>query len=275
MATKTLEQYTAEISKTSANARNALENQIKAIEGNLAQTKNQINENYANQQNQLNEQRNQAAESASLRAAGSGGSFGGAGAIAKRKYYEQAFVPAQTQLQTNQSQALQNAQTQADNNRLSLQSQLAALLDQDSRLAWQAYHDAEEAEKNRQAQLKLAKASSASSYFPSGSSASQQQKYGAVADNSGGFSFRNNGTNNIVKYGTAYFGNGGKQNNNTILQDVAGLFGANSNEYNRLSEILKYNSKKNLTNAAGKTYNYGYLSREDSDLLNRLGLKLG
>lgn len=273
MATKTLEQYTAEISKTSANARNALQNQIDAISGNLAQTQQQINENYANQQNQLNQQRDQAAAAASMRAAGGGGSFGGAANIANRRYYEQTFVPAQTQLQTNQSHALQNAQEQADNNRLSLQSQLAALLDQDSRLAWQAYHDAEEAEKNRQAQLKLA--NSAYKYFPSGSSAIQQLKYDAKHDDDGGLQFYNTGTKNAVKFGTAYFGNGNAGGNDNILNSVGKNFTTDSNEYQRLSEILKYNSKKKLTNAAGKTYNYSYLSKEDADLLNRLGLKLG
>jgi hypothetical protein len=42
-----------------------------------------------------------------------------------------------------------------------------------------------------------------------------------------------------------------------------------------MSEIMKYNGGKNLSNAAGKTYSYGYLSGSDQALLNRLGLKLG
>ena len=272
---KSIAEYTAEVSKSYDNSRKALQNQIDAISGNLAQTQKQINENYANQQNQLNTQRNQAAESASMQAAGSGGSFGGAANIANRKYYEQTFVPAQTQLQTNQSQALENAQTQANNNRLTLETQLAAMNDEISRLGQQRYY--EELERERQAELQrkaIAAQNSVSKYLGQLGSASQL-KYTNSENGAGGYDFWNNSTNQRVKYGTAYFGNGGKQNNNTILRDVAGLFGTNSNEYQRLSEILKYNGKKNLSNAAGKTYNYGYLSKSDSDLLNRLGLRLG
>ena len=59
------------------------------------------------------------------------------------------------------------------------------------------------------------------------------------------------------------------------MNTIADMFGTNSNEYNRMSEIMKYNGGKSLSNAAGKTYNYGYLSGSDAALLNRLGLKLG
>lgn len=270
---KSIAEYTAEVSKSYDNSRQALQKQIDAISGNLAQTQKQINENYANQQNQLNAQRDQAAEAASLRAAGSGGSFGGAANIANRKYYEQSFVPAQTQLNTNQSQALENAQSQANNNRLTLESQLAAMNDEISRLGLQRYYDVLEQE--RQDKLARQQLAAQNAYAKYLNQAPQAQKYNANADAAGGFFFTNNGTGNTVKYGTAYFGNGGKQNNNAILSNVGQLFGTNSNEYNRLSEILKYNGKKNLSNAAGKTYNYNYLSQTDSDLLNRLGLRLG
>ena len=266
---KSIAEYTAEVSKSYDNSRQALQKQIDAISGNLAQTQKQINENYANQQNQLNAQRDQAAEAASLRAAGSGGSFGGAANIANRKYYEQSFVPAQTQLNTNQSQALENAQSQANNNRLTLETQLASMMDEISRLGTQRYYD----ELDRERQERLAKQQLAAHKYLN--QTPQTQKYNANADAAGGFFFTNNGNGNTVKYGTAYFGNGGKQNNNAILSNVGQLFGTNSNEYNRLSEILKYNGKKNLSNASGKTYNYNYLSQTDSDLLNRLGLRLG
>lgn len=153
---KSIEEYTAEVSRSYDNSRNALQNQINAIEGNLAQTKKQINENYANQQNQLNNQRNQASSAASMQAGRSGGSFGGAANIANKKYYEQTFVPAQTQLNTNQSQALENAQSQANSNRLSLEGQLASMNDEISRLGLQRYYDElerERQEKARQAQI--------------------------------------------------------------------------------------------------------------------------
>lgn len=271
---KSIAQYTAEVSKSYDNSRKALQNQIDAISGNLEQTQKQINENYANQQNTLNNQRNQAASAASMNAGASGGSFGGAANIANKKYYEQTFVPAQTQLNTNQSQALENAQSQANSNRLSLESQMAAMNDEISRLGLQRYYDV----LNQERQEKLAKqqlaAQNSISKYLSGATA-QQQKYDAKADASGGYYFTNNNTGGTVKFATAYFGNGGKKNNNSILSNVGQLFGNNSNEYRRLSEILKYNGKKTLSNASGKTYNYSYLSKTDADLLNRLGLRLG
>ena len=273
---KSIAEYTAEVSKSYDNSRKALQNQIDAIAGNLEQTQKQINENYANQQNTLNNQRNSAASNASMQAAGSGGSFGGAANIANKKYYEQTFVPAQTQLNTNQSQALENAQTQANNNRLSLETQLASMNDEISRIGLQRYYD--ELERERQAELQrkaIAAQRAATSYFGGGGGGQAQNKYSNTVNNVGGYDFWNNSTNQRVKYGTAYFGNGGAKNNNTILRDVGSLFGTNSNEYQRLSEILKYNGKKSLSNAAGKTYNYSYLSKTDSDLLNRLGLRLG
>lgn len=184
---KSIEEYTAEVSKAYDNSRNALQNQINAIEGNLAQTNKQINENYAQQQNTLNNQRNQAASNASMQAAGSGGSFGGAANIANKKYYEQTFVPAQTQLNTNQSQALENAQTQANNNRLSLQSQLASLNDEISRQGLARYYD--ELERERQEALQRAQI------------AAQQAAYTKYLGQSGG-----SGGGNGVK--TWDFGNG-------------------------------------------------------------------
>jgi hypothetical protein len=271
---KTLEQYTAEVRKASEGSRNALQNQIDAIAGNLEQTQKQINENYANQQNQLNSQRDQAASRASMQAAATGGAFGGAANIANRRYYEQTFVPAQTQLNTNQSQALENAQSQANSNRLSLESQLAALYDQDTKLGLQRYYD--ELERERQDKLarqQLAAQNSISKYL--NSATTQQQKYNANNDASGGLQFYNTKTGNAVKFGTAYFGNGGASGNGNILNAIANNFGTDTNEYQRLSEILKYNGNKKLTNASGKTYNYSYLSKSDADLLNRLGLRLG
>lgn len=276
---KSLSYYTAEVSKSYDNSKNALQNQINAIEGNLATTQKQINENYAQQQNTLNNQRNQAASAASMQAAGSGGSFGGAANIANKKYYEQTYVPAQTQLNTNQSQALENAQTQANNNRLSLETQMANLNDEIAKAGLARYYQVLENEREdayRKQQLALQRQQIAAQnayqkYLNSGSS----QKYGLSANNAGGYDFWNNDTGAIVKYGTAYFGNGGKKSNSSVLGNVGKTFGTDSNEYKRLNEILKYNSKKNLSNASGKTYNYSYLSKSDADLLNRLGLRLG
>jgi hypothetical protein len=274
---KTLEEYTAEISKSYDNTRNALNKQINAIEGNLAKTQNQINTSFANQQATLDRQRNNAASAASMQAAGSGGSFGGAANIANKKYYENSFVPAQTSLQTNQANALENAKTAADNNRLNLQTQLAALEDEVSKAAQQRYYEALEADRQERLARAQIAAQQAAMYGYGGYSGGGggAQKYGANADASGGLQFFNNNTGGAVKFGTAYFGNGGAGGNGNILNAVGQSFGTGSAEYQRLSEILKYNSKKKLTNAAGSTKNYSYLSKYDSDLLNRLGLRLG
>ena len=88
---------------------NAIQAQLNALPGQLESTNTQINKNYAQQQAGLNRQRNMAAETASMQAAGSGGSFGGAANIANRKYYDQAFVPAVTQMNTNKANELERA----------------------------------------------------------------------------------------------------------------------------------------------------------------------
>ena len=185
---KSIEEYTAEISRGYDNSRNALQNQINAIEGNLAQTQKQINENYANQQNTLNKQSNQAAAAASMRAGGNGGSFGGAAEIANKKFYEQTFVPAQAQLQTNQSQALENAQTQANSNRLSLETQLAQMQDEISRLGVQRYYDVLEQER----QEKLAR----------DQLAAQERAYSYLGQGGGG---GNQGTVKAWNFGNGYY----------------------------------------------------------------------
>lgn len=275
MATKTLEQYTAEISKSSANARNALQNQINAIAGNLEQAQKQINENYAQQQNTLNSQRNSAASNASMQAAGSGGSFGGAANIANKKYYEQTFVPAQTQLNTNKSQALENAQTQANNNKLSLESQLASLIDQDNRLAWQAYNEALEREKERELQRRAiaAQRAATANYFGGGGGGGD--KYVNIGQGNN-YQFRNAQTGNAVKLGTYISQWGG--NFNQQARDYIAQMAANGDaNAEAVQNILKYNPNKKLAANTGSGYtanNYKYLSSNDNNVLNILGLKL-
>lgn len=164
----TLEQYVAEATNAYAPAKTAVQTQLDALGGDLATAQETINRNYAQQQSQLENQRNQAAEASSLAAAGSGGSFGGQGNIARRKYYEQSFVPAQTQLQTNQANELANAQRNYENQRTSLNAQLANLDAQANQAALQQYWSALEAEKSRQAQIAAAKASNPYQYMDDG-----------------------------------------------------------------------------------------------------------
>lgn len=157
---QSLEQFVAEATNAYQPAKNAVQAQLDTLSGQLATGENKINSQYAQQQAQLERQRNQAAEASSLAAAGSGGSFGGQGNLARRKYYEQSFVPAQTQLQTNQSNALDSLRQNIENQRASLNSQLASIDAQANQSALQQYWAAVEAEKQRQAQLSAQRAAS-------------------------------------------------------------------------------------------------------------------
>lgn len=153
-AMATLEQFMAEANNAYAPAKTAIQTQLGALDSNYATGEQKINRNYEQQQAQLESQRNQAAEASSLAAAGSGGSFGGQGNLARRKYYEQSFVPAQTQLQTNKSNDLDSLRQNIENQRTSLNSQLSNLDAQANQLALQKYWDAVEAERQREAQLR-------------------------------------------------------------------------------------------------------------------------
>lgn len=275
-----LEKIMAETSKSYDNSRKALNDQIGAISNDLAAQQGRINAQYAQQGKNLDNQRNWQAQASSMAASRNGGSFGGSSEIANKRYYQQAYVPAVTQMQTNQANDLSSAESQANQNRLSLQQTLAQLNDEANRYALQRYDAAKQAEADeayRQQQLALQKQQLAQqnawqNYL---NQPTDSPKYGYVNDASGGLQFRNNNTNGSVKFGTYYGGNGGNWNNSSVLNTVGDAFGTDSNEYNRLSEILKYNGNKKLSNAAGKTSTYKYLSNSDADLLNRLGLRLG
>lgn len=151
--TASLEQYVAQATQAYQPAQTAVQNQINALSGQLEAANEQINRNYAQQQSGLNRQRNMAAETASMQAAGSGGSFGGAANLANRKYYDQAFVPAVTQLRTGQANELAAARQANEDQRTALNSQLANLQAQANQEALQQYWNAQEAEAQRQAQL--------------------------------------------------------------------------------------------------------------------------
>lgn len=180
---QSLEQYVAQATQAYQPSQTAIQNQINALAGQLATANQQINKNYAQQQSTLNRNRNIAAETASMQAAGSGGSFGGAANIANRKYYEQSFVPAQTQLQTNQANELAQAKQNSENQRTSLNSQLSELQAQANKAALAQYYSdlaneqqrqwqAEQNRLDREASLKAARASAAAAnpyqYLPDG-----------------------------------------------------------------------------------------------------------
>ena len=93
-----------------------------------------------------------------MAASRNGGSFGGSSELANKKFYQQSYVPAVTQMQTNQANDLSKAESQANQTKLNLQSQLASLEDEASRYAMQRYDAAVAAEREeayRQQQLAL------------------------------------------------------------------------------------------------------------------------
>lgn len=149
MAQTTLESYVAEATNAYKPSTTAIQSQIDALDNKLNATNEAINRDYAQQQARLNLASNQAAEAASMQAAGSGGSFGGAANIANRKYYEQSFVPAVTQLQTNRANDLAAARQASDDTRLQLNQKLADIQSQAANQGAQQYYQATEAQKSR------------------------------------------------------------------------------------------------------------------------------
>lgn len=164
---QSLEQYVAEATQAYQPAQTAIQSQLDSLAGKLQTTNDTINRNYAQQQAGLNRQRNMAAETASMQAAGSGGSFGGAANIANRKYYDQTFVPAVTQLRTSQTNELAQARQANEDQRTNLNSQLANLQAQANQQALAQYYNDLEAERNREAQLRAQREANAAqnSYY--------------------------------------------------------------------------------------------------------------
>lgn len=233
-----LEQILAETSKSYDNSRKALNDQINAISGDLDAQRQRINAQYAQQGKSLDNQRNWQAQASSMAASRNGGSFGGKSEIANKKYYQQAFVPAVTQMQTNQANDLSSAESQANQNRLSLEQTLAGLNDEATRYGMQRYDaavqaeeakrqwEAEMAEKQRQFNEQMAQQRAYQNYL-----AQAQQ-----AQNSGGglktWDFGNGYQVMQNPYGEAeYYKNGQKVSAGRFLEET-GANGANWNNWN-------------------------------------------
>lgn len=182
-----LEQYIAEATNAYKPAKDAVQSQLDAIPGQLQAANDTISRNYAQQQSQLNDQRNAAATAASLQAAGSGGSFGGQANLANRRYYTQSFVPAQTQLQTNQSNEMQRTRQSYDDKRTSLNSQLSSIDAQANEMALQKYWAAVEAEKERQWQAEQAEKNRRAQAAAAAASNPYQYLMDALRNNGGGY----------------------------------------------------------------------------------------
>lgn len=274
-----LEKIMAETSKSYDNSRKALNNQINAISGDLAAQQNRINAQYAQQGKNLDNQRNWQAQSSSMAASRNGGSFGGSSEIANKKYYQQAYVPAVTQMQTNQANDLSSAESDANQRRLSLQQTLAGLNDEASKYAMQRYDAAREAEreeKYRQQQLALQKRQLAAqnawqNYLTPTSTATNP--YVWSQNGAGGSSFNNANTGRAVTFGTYATGAGAKGNAN--LMALAGQ-SLNADEYARLQRIVgaQANTKHSAlrTTKSNAYQKRKYLSDADNDFMRRLGL---
>ena len=149
---QSLEEYVSQAARAYQPATDALQNQLGSLDSKLANTNEQINRSYQQQQADLNRSRNMAAESASLQAAGSGGSFGGSANLANRRYYDKTFVPAVTQLKTNQANDLASARQANDDLRNNINSQLANIQAEANKQALAQYYADLEAEKQREIQ---------------------------------------------------------------------------------------------------------------------------
>ena len=295
-----LEQIMAETSKSYDNSRNALNQQISAIEGDLAAQKSRLDAQYAQQAKNLDNQRNYQAQASSMAASNSGGSFGGSAEIANKKFYQQAYVPAVTQMQTNQANDYSSAESQANANRLSLQNTLAQLNDEASRYGMQRYDTAVQAEKDeayRQAQLaeqqrqfneqlaaqKAAQAQNAAlqrqqiaaqnayTNFLTQANQAAAQKYGIdqAASRDGQIYYKNNNTGASVRFGTYAKDMGG--NYKGLLQSAAGM---GDNDATLVMSYLSSHPNATISYMGGngvQAYNNNSALKQ---ALNRLGIKV-
>lgn len=282
-----LEQIMAETSKSYDASRNALNDQINAIAGDLEAQKGRINAQYAQQSKNLDNQRNFQAQASSMAASNNGGSFGGSAEIANKKFYQQSYVPAVTQMQTNQANDISSAESQANANRLSLQNTLAGLNDEANRLAIQRYDAAVAAEEQKRQfneQLKAQKEAAARSaalqrqqiaaqnaYTKYLTQANQTQKYGLdqALSKDGQIYYKNNNTGASVRFGTYANSMGG--NFKGLLQQAAGL---GDNDAIRVMNYLNSNPNAKVSYMGGGGTQYYANNNALSQALNRLGIKV-
>ena len=275
-----LQSIIAETSKSYDNSRNAIQNQINAIAGDLQAQQNRINAQYAQQAKSLDNQRNWQAQASSMAASRNGGSFGGSSELANKKFYQQSYVPAVTQMQTNQANDLSNAESQANQTRLNLQSQLASLEDEASRYAMQRYDAAVAAEREeayRQQQLALQRqqiaAQNAYAKYLQGAGGSASSPYSWSQNSAGGTRFYNSATGKNVTFGT-YARGAGATNNAQILAMAQNAL--NAEEYARLARIVgaQGSTRHSALKITGRTdgKGMGYLDPSDRAFMGRLGL---
>lgn len=274
----------AETSKSYDNSRNALNDQINAISGDLEAQKNRINAQYAQQGKTLDNQRNYQAQASSMAASRNGGSFGGSAEIANKKYYQQAYVPAVTQLQTNQANDLSSAESQANQNRLSLQQTLASLNDEANRYALQRYdaavqQEAEEAYRQKQLELQrqqlaeqqrqfnqqLAAQNAMYKYFNQPAATNKYDVDKGLSTENQTY-YRNNDTGASVRFGTYAKERGG--NYKGLLQAAAA---SGDDDSKAVMEYLNNNPNAAISYMGGGGKQY-YQNNGLGSILNRLGI---
>ena len=270
-----LEKIMAETSKSYDASSKALNNQINAISGDLVAQQDRINAQYAQQGKSLDNQRNWQAQSSSMAASRNGGSFGGSSEIANKKYYQQAYVPAVTQMQTNQANDISAAESDANQRRLSLQQTLAQLNDEASKYAMQRYDAAREAEredKYRQQQLALQKKQLAAQQAANNwSQYLDTPKYGINqnASKDGQIWYQNNNTGASVRFGTYAKSMGG--NYKGLLQTAASY--GDNDSIRVMNYLAKHPNAKISYMGGGGTQAYSGNSALTQSL-NRLGIKI-
>ena len=232
-----LEQILAETSKSYDNSRKALNDQINAISGDLDAQKQRINAQYAQQSKNLDRQRNWQAQDASMAAAYRGAGFGGQAQLANDKYYQRQFVPAVTQMQTNQANDLSSAETQANQNRRSLEQTLASLNDEATRYGMQRYDaavaaeeekrrwEAEQAEKKRQFDAQMAQQRAYQNYLNAANTSSNSNR-GKSWDFGNGYQLYSSPS------GTAYYTKNGRTVSAGEFLEGTGANGVNWNLWN-------------------------------------------
>lgn len=277
-----LEKIMAETSKSYDNSRKALNDQIGAISSDLAAQQQRINAQYAQQGKNLDNQRNWQAQASSMSASRNGGSFGGSAEIANKRYYQQAYVPAVTQMQTNQANDLSSAESQANQNRLSLQQTLAQLNDEANRYALQRYDAAKEAEREdayRKQQMALqrqqiAAQNAVNSYLAQAQAQQASNPYAWNGSNTNS-QFTNAKTGKGVTFGTFAKGMGASGNANILNVASQVLDRSALNALNRIVGAQSNTKHSGLTTTTSANYKYrNYLSAEDNALMKRLGLQI-
>lgn len=139
---KSIESYISETTKSYDPSIKAINTQLSGLGTSKASDLANLERSYASQQETLERKKNQAAETASLAAAARGGAFGGASNIARRNYYNNTFVPAVTQLNSDKATAQENLNKDYNERQSSLESQLANLYSQANTYGMQRYDDA-------------------------------------------------------------------------------------------------------------------------------------